>query len=155
MEITELKSHLFALCHEFVKNRIANLNDAIALSQESANQESKSTAGDKHDTSRAMMQLEVERLSSQLATAEKMLQELNHAEHFQAEQNSIAGKIIHTENANYFVAIAAGKVSVADNDYFVVSADSPIIAAIKKRRKTEKGIFFELNGKQIRLLEIA
>jgi len=154
MEINELKSQLFIHCREFVKKRIENLNIAIAESQESANQESKSTAGDKHDTSRAMMQLEVERLSAQLAIAEKMLIELKQAEHYQAEKNSISGKIIQTESANYFVAVAAGKISVNQQDFFVVSNDSPVVAALKKRNKTNEGEFFTLNGKQIHVIKI-
>ncbi len=154
MEITELKSQLFKHCHEFVNKRIENLNAAITNSQESANQESKSTAGDKHDTSRAMMQLEVERLSAQLANAEKMLIELKQAEHLQSEKNNLAGKIIQTDYAAYFVAVAAGKISVNDKDYFIVSSDSPVVSEIKKRRKAPDGEFFELNGKQIRIAEI-
>lgn len=154
MEINELKSQLFIHCREFVNRRIENINTAIAESQESANQESKSTAGDKHDTSRAMMQLEVERLSAQLAIAEKMLVELKQAEHYQAEKNSISGKIIQTEGANYFVAIAAGKISVNQQDFFVVSNDSPVVTALKKRNRTNEGEFFILNGKQIRVVKI-
>lgn len=154
MEINKLKSELFSHCYEFVNRRIENLQTAITGSQESANQESKSTAGDKHDTSRAMMQLEVERLSAQLAIAEKMLIELKQAEHYQAEKNSISGKIIQTEGANYFVAVAAGKISVKEQDFFAVSSDSPVVIALKKRSKAADGEFFILNGKQIRITKI-
>jgi hypothetical protein len=54
-----------------VHQRIASAEEAIRMAQESANQEGKSSAGDKYETGRAMAQLEIEKASGQLAEANK------------------------------------------------------------------------------------
>ena len=61
-----IKQHLYTLCCEYVAQRIAEATQAIADTQEAVNNETKSTAGDKYETSREMMQQEINRDAGRL-----------------------------------------------------------------------------------------
>ena len=60
-----LKQNIYSQCLLILNQKIEELNSALATATESANNETKSSAGDKHETARAMMQLEQEKLSLQ------------------------------------------------------------------------------------------
>ena len=70
------KPQLYVFCRAFVEERIARIQNNIKGIQEALTSETKSSAGDKHETGRAMLQLEREKLGRQLAEAEKMKQTL-------------------------------------------------------------------------------
>jgi hypothetical protein len=81
-------------CSDYLKDKIQSLNTIINEVSESSNSESKSSAGDKHETSKAMMQLEIEKLGTQLKEAELQLAEfekINFNKNFQSiEQGCLA-----------------------------------------------------------------
>src|SRR6187399_2402536 len=66
-----IKEKLFSLCLESVTKRIDSIRSAMAVTQASASEETKSSAGDKYETGRAMAQLEIEKLNEQLSEALK------------------------------------------------------------------------------------
>ena len=61
------KADILVACKKVIESRIMHTQEAIDSARESANSEQKSTAGDKHDTARAIAQFEQEKLSKQLA----------------------------------------------------------------------------------------
>ena len=62
-----LKEALFKQCEAFVNKRLRNIEEVISSNQKALQSETKSTAGDKHETGRAMLQLEMEKAGQQLA----------------------------------------------------------------------------------------
>ena len=81
------------------------MNTIINEVKESSNSESKSSAGDKHETSKAMMQLEIEKLGTQLKEAELKLLEfdkINFNMNFQCIEQ---GSLVET-NRGYFYTFA-------------------------------------------------
>ena len=55
------KKQLYDLCQAVVQQRIDTARHAMTAAQESANEEGKSSAGDKYETGRAMAQIERDR----------------------------------------------------------------------------------------------
>jgi hypothetical protein len=78
--LISIKQQLYAKCLVFVEQRIATAQEAIASAQRSANEETKSSAGDKYETGRAMAQLEIEKSTLQLAESFKLKQFLEKME---------------------------------------------------------------------------
>ncbi|HSY60679.1 MAG TPA: hypothetical protein VK796_02335, partial [Cytophaga sp.] len=70
--MTSQKNTLYAYCTDYVTERITRLKTEIKKTQSSANEETKSSAGDKYETGRAMAQLEIEKNTKQLAEAERL-----------------------------------------------------------------------------------
>ena len=59
-KMNQFKQDLIAYCTEFVETQISHVQSAIDSAKESAQNESKSSAGDKHETGKSLMQLEQE-----------------------------------------------------------------------------------------------
>ena len=121
-----LKQKLYHHCQDFLDKRIFNAREAIRIAQESANDETKSSAGDKYETGRAMMQLEIEKNATQLEEAlkQKVILDSINVEH-QPVKIQI-GSLVFTDHRNFFLAISVGLVVIEDKSFAVVSAQSPI-----------------------------
>ena len=147
----EIKQKLYAACTAYVSQRVETANDAVVNAQASANSEEKSTAGDKHDTARAMMQLAAEQNAKHLASAKK----LNHAMTLIDPKSSNSkvglGSLIIASNGNFYIAISAGKIELDGTFYFAISPSSPmgqILGGLKQ------GDTAEFNGMKILLEEV-
>jgi transcription elongation GreA/GreB family factor len=124
--MTGIKQKLYEQCESFLDRRIASATEAIRSAQTSANEETKSSAGDKYETGRAMAQLEIEKNSVQLEEArkeKKLLASINIA----LKPASIqTGSLVITNHGNFFIAISVGVVVLDGTSYAVVSTLSPI-----------------------------
>ncbi len=126
----KIKQKLFALCHSFIEERIATAKTAIEMAQNSANEETKSSAGDKYETGRAMAQLEIEKSSVQLAEALKQKKVLDQI--FPESKMLIVqlGSLVYTNQGNYYLSIPAGKMEIDAITYYAISSASPIGAVL-------------------------
>ncbi|HEY0744993.1 MAG TPA: hypothetical protein VGD40_26190 [Chryseosolibacter sp.] len=106
--------------------RIEAAQEAIRMAQDSANDETKSSAGDKYETGRAMMQLEIEKNATQLEEAEKQMKVLR-AINIDMQATKVQnGSLVTTSNGTFFIAVSVGMVVIEDKSFAVVSAQSPI-----------------------------
>jgi LPS O-antigen subunit length determinant protein (WzzB/FepE family) len=144
MTPAELKQALYDHCLAYVDQRIQTAQSAMEAAQQSANEESKSSAGDKYETGRAMAQIERDRHAQQLAEALKLKQELGAIDPSKTSASVGPGSLVITDRGTFFVAISLGKVLIEQTDYFVVSTASPIGAALRNRRAGEEVSFNRL-----------
>ena len=105
MDKNSLKKELYKACLDFVEQRAATVNEIMASNQKSLESETKSSAGDKHETGRAMLQLETEKASQQLASITEMQEVLSRMNISDHSVTAIAGSLIFTSYGNYFLAI--------------------------------------------------
>jgi transcription elongation GreA/GreB family factor len=125
-ESVQERQKLLALCHRFIDDRINTIQTAISAAQESANDETKSSAGDKYETGRAMMQIEIEQNAKQLAEAARQKSILNQINPSLVSDTVQPGSIITTDNGNFFIAVSVGQVQLEGKSFMVVSAQSPV-----------------------------
>jgi transcription elongation GreA/GreB family factor len=121
-----LKHQLLKLCHEYLDSSVAILQQAITNAQAAANEETKSSAGDKYETTRAMMQLEIEKNAAQLATVDKLRQVANRINPDKNSPHAELGSLVITNLGNFFISISAGKITSNGQDYFAISTASPL-----------------------------
>ena len=121
-----IKEELYNLCLTFVEQRLLTVNKTILDIQNSLQSETKSSAGDKHETGRAMLQLEREKAGHQLAEIEKQKQILQKINVEAKHQKAALGSVIKTTQANYFIAVSAGELVVDKTKYYAISAATPI-----------------------------
>ena len=124
--MSSIKRQLYASCLAFVEQRIAAAQEAIAIAQQSANEETKSSAGDKYETGRAMAQLEIEKNSVQLAESLKLKQTLEKIEFDQKTDAVRMGSLVKTNQGNFYLAISGGPFTIDQETYFAISPSSPI-----------------------------
>ena len=88
--------------------------------------ENKISAGDKHETGRAMIHLEREKLGQQIAEIEQNLQKLIPLQnHFSTEIGSL-GSVVHTDKGNYHLSISVKSCEINLKNYYCISSQSPI-----------------------------
>lgn len=139
-----IKQQLFQLCVEFIDARMANCESAIAVANASINEDTKSSAGDKYETSREMMTQEIKNNSTQLAEAIRQKQLLLLIQPDKTSDIIQPGSVVITNQANFFIAISAGTLNVNGQSYFVLSPSSPLGAQLIDKKK---GDTVQLNGK--------
>ena len=122
----ELKQQLYKQCGDFVEERLSNIQKQIKEIQESLNSETKSSAGDKHETGRAMLQLEREKSGQQLAEVEKLKEALTKIDVLKSSGIIGLGSVVFTTESNYFLAISAGQLKVNSELFFAISPNTPI-----------------------------
>lgn len=146
-----MKRKLYNHCQEFCRIRIDKIQGQINTIRESLTAESKSTAGDKHETGRAMLQLEREKLGKQLHEVEKQQQVLQRLNPDVKNVRIVLGSLVQTETATYFISIAAGKVDIESEHIFCISANSPIGQLLLGKTTNDSFVF---NGGEQRVLEV-
>ena len=136
-----IKPKLYARCLAYVQERILTATEAMQAAQESANSESKSSAGDKYETGRAMAQLERDRHAQLLADAKRMLADLEKINPGITTSVVVPGSLVRTSRGTFFLAISAGKLTLDGADYFAVSVASPIGALLLGKKAGEVVMF--------------
>ncbi|MGB3608020.1 MAG: 3-oxoacyl-ACP synthase [Psychroserpens sp.] len=121
-----LKVLLYHQCEQFVAHRLESIKTTIAEIQESLTSETKSSAGDKHETGRAMLQLEREKAGQQLAEIQKTNQLLSQIDIAKRSEFIGLGSLVYTTSSNYFVAISAGELKTENLICYAISANTPI-----------------------------
>jgi len=120
------KKQLYQQLQEQVNQRISNAQKAMKAAEDSKNNETKSSAGDKFETSRAMMQGEEERNKIQLVKAVDLQRQLAQIDIAKTSKIVVLGSIVYSNQGNYFLSIGLGKIVLNDTTYFAISLASPI-----------------------------
>ncbi|MCP5064743.1 MAG: 3-oxoacyl-ACP synthase [Ignavibacteriae bacterium] len=136
-----IKENLYNQCSVFVENRLQSIQNTITEIQESLLSEIKSSAGDKHETGRAMLQLEREKSGQQLAEIQKLQETLSKIDITNTSKNVCLGSIVYTTQANYFISISAGKISIDNTDLFAISPTTPIGQLLLSKQVGDEVIF--------------
>jgi len=120
------KQKLLDQCQNYVNQRLQRIQNIIMDIQESLASETKSTAGDKHETGRAMLQLEREKAGQQLAEAQK-LKEIIHKIDISVSSGLVRiGSLVITTQGNYFLSISAGKIIIDNQIYYAIAPNTPL-----------------------------
>ncbi|WP_452225381.1 3-oxoacyl-ACP synthase [Lacinutrix chionoecetis] len=122
----KVKEKLYNLCLEFIDNRMVTVKQTMEEIQESLLSETKSSAGDKHETGRAMLQLEREKAGNQLAEIIKIKTQLSKVNIEVVSSKIGLGSLVYTTQANYFIAISAGIAEMNNTSFYAISPLTPI-----------------------------
>ncbi|MDX6745580.1 3-oxoacyl-ACP synthase [Polaribacter sp. PL03] len=147
----KIKEALFLQCEAFVNKRLQTVEEVISSNQKALQSETKSSAGDKHETGRAMLQLEMEKAGQQLAGIRQMKEILAKVDISKKAEIAHLGSVVFTEKVNYFLSISAGQLTVKDKIYFAVSVSSPIGKMLLGKKTNE---VFSFNGNVIEISAI-
>ena len=145
------KEALFNQCKNYVNQRLQTVEEIISSNQKALQSETKSSAGDKHETGRAMLQLEMEKAGQQLSGITQMKEILAKIDIDKTSEIAHLGSVINTNVANYFLSISTGKITVNAQDYFAISVSSPIGKLLLGKKENDEVVF---NGKSIKIKSV-
>src|SRR5476649_2245216 len=146
--MSDLKEALYKQCVDHVQKRMEAAEQGIKEAQQASKDDTKSSAGDKYETGRAMMQQEKDRNTIQLNEANKLMVALNSIS-TKGESDIIeTGSLVLTNGGKFYIAISAGTLVVDNETYFAVSAAAPICMQMMGKKAGDE---FEVNGKRYRI----
>ncbi len=147
-----IKTALLAACEKYVAQRIANALQAIASASEAATDDTKSSAGDKFETTREMMQQELTRHQQLLADAKRMQQALESLDLRVDDGPARIGSLVSTNRGIFFIAISMGQSQLEGGAYWVISPASPLGKLLIGVKKGEHVAF---NGTVYQITDVA
>lgn len=148
----DIKNQLYQKCVVFATDRITSLEQAIISAHEAAANDTKSSAGDKYETTREMMQQEISRNQAQLFEANKLKHTLDSINPLSKSKEVKNGSLVLTSNGNFYISISAGQIKIDNSIYFAVSAASPVGKVLLGLKAGDKAAF---NGKEFVIQEVA
>ena len=123
--------------HNLLKTRQSFLESELKSLRNVVAGETKSSMGDKYETSRAQAHLEIEKLAKRFQDTSNLLTMLRKAE-LPTSNNSVGfGNLVKTSNGVYFIGFGLGKINVGDSVVFAVSAASPIAKLMLNKKPSE------------------
>ena len=115
--------------------KIEDISSAVASLTESRDANMKSSAGDKHETSRAKIQIEIDLLSKQLNHVQWQKNNLSNMDINQIHNVADVGSLIKTDKGYFLISIGWGRIQIRDKYYFVISVGSPIGRLLQNKKK--------------------
>lgn len=128
---------------ELVRSKLAGIQQDFDALQESLLSQTKSSAGDKHETGRAMAQLEQEKLSRQLIETRKTIEGLRKIDPTKTPDTIGFGSLVNTDRGYFFVSVGIGQISIDTSTVFCITAGSPLGQKLLGKRSSD---IIQLNG---------
>tara|TARA_Y100001954_G_scaffold89081_1_gene97550 strand:+ start:112 stop:537 length:426 start_codon:yes stop_codon:yes gene_type:complete len=115
--------------------KIKDISNAVKSAEESRDTDTKSSAGDKHETSRAKIQTEIDQLSKQLINAKRQKNNLSIIDTSHLHSIADVGSLVETNKGYFFISTGWGRIQIQDENYFVISIESPIGRLLKNKKE--------------------
>ncbi len=134
-----MRKEIFQAANQHVAGRIAALTQQLLALDEAQAGESKSSAGDKFETSREMMQQQRDQLAAQLAVQREHALALEVAARQPIAPRIGLGSVVTLVDGRVFlIATALGKFSCDTLAVMAISAASPLAQALWGKRESER-----------------
>ena len=120
------KEYVYRQCAAIIQNKISLLQKQLHELTDSAGNETKRTAGDKHETALAMLQIEQENNSRQLQDALQQKAILEKIDPTLQTEQAVRGSIITTNKGIFFLSLGLGKIMIDEKTVIALSPESPL-----------------------------
>ncbi len=149
MELLKIKKELIEFSKQFVLKKLEELENTNQSLKDSAGTDTKSTAGDKHETFKALMHLEQEKIQKQ---TQDMMKQLKIVQQFEPEIHTKIKNttVLECKNKTFFIGLPIGNIPINNQSYFSVSINSPIIQEFIKTN-SNKIVFNNIEYEIIKL----
>lgn len=151
LDLLELKSGAHSTALSLITMKIDQLRKELDNCQAAANNESKSSAGDKYETGRAMMHLEQGKLTSmlnQILKQEKVLREINPST---SKSKVELGSLVKTQETTFFISVSLGVIDT-EPKVLCISPVSPLGQVMEGKSQGDEVTF---NGKKYLIEEVS
>lgn len=146
-----IKQELLSYLNISIEQNINQLKKDIQSLYDSRNNDTKSSAGDKYETSREMAQIELNKLEAQLGKTVQVKNELTKIDgNFQYKKVEF-GALIKTNLENFLLTVPFGKIEMNNEIFYAISPASPIGKALLGKKVSDE---FEFQGRKIRVESI-
>jgi transcription elongation GreA/GreB family factor len=121
-----LKQKVYEYCRELINSRLTAHQQALKSLIDSAANETKSTAGDKYETARAMLHIEQDNIRRQIAEVKAQKAVLDGFDPQIHRETIGLGSLVKTNAGYYYLSVAIGKLSINGQPIIALSPQSPL-----------------------------
>ena len=146
-----IKTAVYHHCESYLRQKAKGYLSQDQSLLESLDSEGKSSAGDKHETGRAMIQLEREKLAQQRERNDQDIKTLDALKNKTTTVHIAPGALVNTSLASFFLAVPADAFSHNDKKIYCISPQSPIGQLLLGKKAGES---FSFRGNSIKVLEV-
>lgn len=150
-DLFSLKQAVHAACARHLRERILHAEASMEEARLSGLSETKSSAGDKHETARAMAQQELEKQATALQHLQTMEAFLLRIDPTRRYAEILPGALVSTDQGFFYVSGALGKIEVEGRTVMAIFMQAPILTMLSTLAVGGSGTF---NGRPQRLLAI-
>ena len=141
------KSQIQANLRSILENTLEEARREYILAKESRDSDTKSSAGDKFETGREMMQREMDKLSALVDNTLNSIAKLDRIADLPASVVISEGSLVETDQETYFISIGYGKL----DSIYAISIESPLGLELKGKRVGDR---IEMRGRNITIKSI-
>ena len=138
VELLEIKKQLWDKVDGILEEKISTLNQLIESAKESRDSDTKSSVGDKYETNRAMMHIEIAKNESQRNNFIRLKRELPKINLARPDTEVGFGSVVQTNIGNYFVSVAVGDLEIQTQCFYCISLASPLGKLLQGKKKGDK-----------------
>ena len=145
------KEQVLHQCRATVEDRTKALQAELEKVKASAQEETKSSMGDKYETGREMMMQESNKLNERL---EVLLRQTAALSAMDGEAHAVvkSGSLVQTDQGIYFISVALGVLEIKKVKVFVVSPVAPLVRELIGKAE---GDVIQFNGRKQRILSVS
>lgn len=137
------KEHVIASVKALLQHKIDLLKAGLADLQQGLSSQTKSSAGDKHETGRAQTHLEQEKLSNQLSILDQQLNQIISLRTTTSDR-VVPGSLVSTDQGKFFLAVPVGKILSNGEEILGISPTSPVGQQLINKKPGDKVRFNQI-----------
>ena len=145
------KAEIHAVILQHLEESMEQGKNDYLLAKESRDSDTKSSAGDKFETGREMMQREMDKISASLDMLKGQLAQMKRISLNENKTRIGIGSFITTDAENYYVSVGLGKLMCGETTFYAISADSPLGELLMGKKVNDT---IELRGRKITIKSI-
>lgn len=128
-------------CLNLVAEKLKSTKEEMNLTKEASFEETKSSAGDKFETGREMMQQEADKFARQIEELNKIYRLIDSLNLNKTSEKIEAGSIVKTNQNVFFISASLGMVEFEGEKLMLISAISPIASALLNKKAGDQLTF--------------
>ena len=121
-----VKEHIHSIVTKEVNSRISQLSLMLTDALDANSNETKSSAGDKHETGRAMAHLEQEKIAGQLSEMNKLAEILHRIDATQKHTKIQLGSLVKTTIGVFYISVGIGAIEIENTTIFCMTVAAPL-----------------------------
>ncbi len=134
-----------------LEEKYSQLHQQLDSLEEDLQGETKSSMGDKYETSRARLHTEIDRIKERIVVTENQIAEMNSIDFSKIYEEVKEGAWVQTANASFLISIGLGALKSGVNPVFAISLESPVGKQMKSKKEGE---IYKFNGKTFTIQKI-
>ncbi len=138
-----VKQKIYNLLQTQLQERIESAKKQMDSYKEALQSDTKSTAGDKHETGRAMIQMEYEGSIKQWKKALELKNALDRIDPTVTKNEIGLGSLVNTNQGNYYISASLGKITLEKEPYFAISFASPLGSVLRGKKVGDQFSFMK------------